>query len=52
MEMILFEERGQVGIITINRPKVLNALCSQVLDELNEFAIFLAVCDKKNTPCS
>ena len=36
MEMILFEERGQVGIITINRPKVLNALCSQVLDELNE----------------
>ena len=36
MEMILFEERGQVGIITINRPKVLNALCSQVLEELNE----------------
>lgn len=35
MEMILFEERGQVGIITINRPQVLNALCSQVLDELS-----------------
>ena len=36
MEMVLFEERGQVGLITINRPKVLNALCSQVLEELNE----------------
>lgn len=34
MEMVLFEERGQVGIITINRPQVLNALCSQVLEEL------------------
>ena len=36
MEMVLFEEKGLVGVITINRPKVLNALCSQVLDELNE----------------
>ncbi|MBR4165279.1 MAG: enoyl-CoA hydratase/isomerase family protein [Lachnospiraceae bacterium] len=35
MEMVLFEEKGLVGVITINRPKVLNALCSQVLDELN-----------------
>ena len=35
MEMVLFEERGAVGLITINRPQVLNALCSQVLDELN-----------------
>ena len=35
MEMVLFEEKGLVGVITINRPKVLNALCSQVLDELS-----------------
>ncbi len=35
MEMVLFEEKGLVGVITVNRPKVLNALCSQVLDELN-----------------
>ena len=35
MEMVLYEEKGLVGVITINRPKVLNALCSQVLDELN-----------------
>lgn len=35
MEMVLFEEKGAVGLITINRPQVLNALCSQVLDELS-----------------
>ncbi|MDY4428761.1 MAG: enoyl-CoA hydratase-related protein [Lachnospiraceae bacterium] len=35
-DFILYEVEGAVGIITINRPKALNALNSQVLDELNE----------------
>ena len=36
MEFIKFEKEDFVGIITINRPQALNALNSQVLDELNE----------------
>ena len=36
MEFILYEQEGYAGILTINRPKALNALNSQVLDELNE----------------
>ena len=36
MEFVTYEVEGQVGIITINRPKALNALNSAVLDELNE----------------
>ena len=35
MEFVLYEAKGQVGIITINREKALNALNSAVLDELN-----------------
>ena len=35
MDYILYEQKGQIGIITINREKALNALNSQVLDELN-----------------
>ncbi|MCR4807288.1 MAG: enoyl-CoA hydratase/isomerase family protein [Lachnospiraceae bacterium] len=35
MEFVLYEVEGAVGIITINREKALNALNSQVLDELN-----------------
>lgn len=35
MEFVLYETEGAVGIITINREKALNALNSQVLDELN-----------------
>lgn len=35
MDYILYEQKGQTGIITINREKALNALNSQVLDELN-----------------
>lgn len=36
MEFITYETEGAVGIITINRPKALNALNSQVLDEISE----------------
>lgn len=36
MEFITYEVEGQIGIITINRPKVLNALNSAVLDELDK----------------
>ena len=35
MEYILYEQKGAVGVITINREKALNALNSSVLDELN-----------------
>ncbi len=33
-ETIIVETRGKVGLITLNRPKALNALNSQVLAEL------------------
>ena len=36
MEFVTYETKDRVGIITINREKALNALNSQVLDELNE----------------
>ena len=36
MEFVLYEVKGQVGIITINREKALNALNSTVLDELDK----------------
>jgi enoyl-CoA hydratase len=36
MEFINYEVEGAVGIITINRPKALNALNSQVLEELDQ----------------
>ena len=36
MEFVLYEQKDAVGIITINREKALNALNSQVLDELSE----------------
>ncbi|WP_315919199.1 enoyl-CoA hydratase [Mesorhizobium sp. SP-1A] len=35
-ETIIAETRGKVGLITLNRPKALNALNSQVLSELLE----------------
>ena len=35
MEFITYEVENQVGVITINRPKALNALNSTVLDELD-----------------
>ena len=36
METILVNYEGHVATITINRPKALNALSTQVLTELNE----------------
>ncbi len=36
MEFVTYEVKDRVGIITINREKALNALNSQVLEELNE----------------
>ena len=36
MEFINYEAEGMVGVITINRPKALNALNSQVLEELDQ----------------
>lgn len=31
---ILSEVRGKVGLITLNRPKALNALCDELLEEV------------------
>ena len=36
MDFVLYEADGAVATITINRPKALNALNSQVLDELDQ----------------
>lgn len=35
-ENILTEQKGPVGIITLNRPKALNALCQALMDELTD----------------
>jgi len=34
-EMILVEKRDKVGLVTLNRPKALNALCDQLISEVN-----------------
>ena len=33
-ETVLFEKRGKVGLITLNRPQALNALNAQLMSEL------------------
>jgi enoyl-CoA hydratase len=35
-ETILLEKRDRVGLITLNRPKALNALCAQLVAELEQ----------------
>ena len=35
-EFVKYEEEGMIAILTINRPKALNALNSQVLEELDK----------------
>jgi enoyl-CoA hydratase len=35
VEMILVETHGPVGLVRLNRPKVLNALCDQLMEELS-----------------
>ena len=35
-QFIKYNEEGEISILTINRPKALNALNSQVLDELGK----------------
>lgn len=36
MEFILYEEKNHIAVITINRPRALNAFNSQMLDEMTE----------------
>ena len=36
MTNVLLEKKGNIAVATINRPKALNALNSQVLEDLNE----------------
>ena len=35
-ETILVEQQGRVGVVTLNRPKALNALCAALIDELGQ----------------
>ena len=35
-EMILTETQGRVAVIRLNRPKALNALCDQLMEELGQ----------------
>lgn len=32
---VLVEKRGKVGLVTLNRPKALNALCNDLMNELS-----------------
>ena len=37
MSIVLFEQQGHIGIITLNRPEVMNAFNFEMLNLLNEF---------------
>ena len=43
--MILVEKKDKVAVVTLNRPKSLNALCGQLLEELGQA---LTVLNKDN----
>ena len=49
-EFINYEEEGEISIITINRPKALNALNSEVLDELEKIRSTLRTYQPDQTP--
>ena len=36
-ETLLYETEGEIGILTYNRPRVVNAINKKMLDELNDF---------------
>ncbi|EHO16173.1 hypothetical protein HMPREF9466_03159 [Fusobacterium necrophorum subsp. funduliforme 1_1_36S] len=36
MEFVKYQQEGFIGVVTIDRPKALNALNSQVLEELDK----------------
>ncbi len=40
-EYIIAEQRGRVGLITLNRPKQLNALCDALVDEMGQALDYL-----------
>ena len=42
MTNVLLEKKGHYAVATINRPKALNALNSQVLEDLNELVDLVA----------
>ena len=42
-DFVKYDEEDEIGIITISRPKALNALNSQVLDELSETLDFIDI---------
>ena len=44
MTNVLLEKKGNIAVATINRPKALNALNSQVLEDLNELVELVKAC--------
>ena len=42
---ILLEEKGQIAVLTINRPKALNALSTETIADLNSCLDYLETCE-------